>query len=237
MNDAKTLLTRYQPRQVGKPTRPSSNSAVVRFSPCGKVLAAGDFDGHVRRWHVAGDTLTPMAPLTGHHGWVQALAFDPAGKLLYAGDSWGRLVAWPFLDEEPRPVWSLDKAHDGWIRKVAVSPDGKTLATVSVRRHRPHLGRRQGHEAPRMVCRPRRAFARLPPRRQVAGLRRPQRQHRPARARNRQAVRTFDARDMYRLDRIQDVGGVRCLAFDRTGTAPGRRLHADLRRHSSREPP
>jgi hypothetical protein len=32
------------------------------------------------------------------------------------------------------------------------------------------------------------------------------------------SVREFDARSMYLYDRIQDVGGVRCLAFDRLGT-------------------
>ena len=30
-------------------------------------------------------------------------------------------------------------------------------------------------------------------------------------------VREFDARVLYRYDRIQDVGGVRCLAFDPAG--------------------
>ena len=37
MIDTKT----FQPRDVGKPTPTEQQLAVVRFSPCGKILAAG----------------------------------------------------------------------------------------------------------------------------------------------------------------------------------------------------
>ena len=67
-----------QPR-MGKATPTEQQLAVIRFSPCGKILAAGDMEGHVRRWQLTGDALAPMPPLPGLHGWVQALAFDPLG--------------------------------------------------------------------------------------------------------------------------------------------------------------
>ena len=218
MIDTKTLLTRYQPREVGKPTQPEQQLAVIRFSPCGKVLAAGDMEGNVRRWQLSGDVLTPMPPLTGSHGWVQALAFDPLGKLLYAADSWGRLVAWPFLDKEPRPAWALDKAHDGWIRKVAVSPDGKTLATCSsdgvVRTWAADKGtKRREWSAGIDVL----SLAFHPDSKSIAfgDLKGGIAQHDIETGK---PIRRFEAKEMYRLDRIQDVGGVRCLAFDRAGT-------------------
>ena len=50
-------------------------------------------------------------------------------KVLYSADSWGKLIASNYLEKDSKPVWKNDKAHDGWIRKVSLSPDGKLLAT------------------------------------------------------------------------------------------------------------
>ena len=102
---------------------------LVRWSPSGKVLAAGGFDAQVRRWSTEGDALTPLPSLTGHNGWVQALAFHPDDRRLFSADSWGRLCCWAFAEKEPKPLWQLPQAHDGWIRRLAVSPDGKTVAS------------------------------------------------------------------------------------------------------------
>lgn len=108
----------------------------LKFSPCGKYLLAGGNTGTVLRWDAsaADDAFTPLAPLTGHGAWVQALAFAPKGTLVFTGDSWGRLRAWDYSKwtadgKEPAPAWDLAAAHDGWLRDVTVSPDAKTIAT------------------------------------------------------------------------------------------------------------
>ena len=67
----------------------------------------------MHRWEVTGDSLTPMPDLTGHHGWVQALAFHPDGKRLFTADSWGRLCCWAFAEKEAKPTWAVAQAHDG----------------------------------------------------------------------------------------------------------------------------
>jgi WD40 repeat protein len=59
---------------------------------------------------------------------VRGLAFAAKEKLLFSGDYAGRLLAWPVEDDTPAAVRTIE-AHRGWVRALAVSPDGKTLAT------------------------------------------------------------------------------------------------------------
>ena len=58
--------------------------ASVAFSPNGKTLASGGFDGSVRLWDV-----TSAQPVGGsvmrHTDWVRAVAFSPDGKILASG--------------------------------------------------------------------------------------------------------------------------------------------------------
>src|SRR4051794_22459105 len=128
MNDPKNLAAHPQPKE-GKALNLDRQACIVRFSPCGKFLVAGATDATVRRFDASSPQLVPLPSLTGHNGWVQALAFHPDGKRLLTGDSWGELRCWPFAEKEPKPLWAVKAAHEGWIRGLAVSPDGATLAT------------------------------------------------------------------------------------------------------------
>lgn len=101
----------------------------ARFSPCGKFLASGAMDKVVMRWSVAENELTPLPPLNGGNGWVQSIAFHPTEKLLFVSDSWGRLSCIPYEGDAPAVRWEHAAAHDGVIRRVAVSKDGRLLAT------------------------------------------------------------------------------------------------------------
>jgi WD40 repeat protein len=96
-----------------------------RFSPCGQFVFAGAQDNSVQRWQLEGGKKTSLA---GHKSWVRALAFAAREKLLFSADYSGKLLAWPFEAETPAPVRSVD-AHKGFARALAVSPDGKLLAS------------------------------------------------------------------------------------------------------------
>jgi WD40 repeat protein len=106
----------------------------ARFSPCGQFLASGAMDRAVMRWRVADNDLLPLPPLAGSNGWVQSIAFHPAEKLLFVSDSWGRLACTPVEGDAPAVKWEQTAAHDGTIRRIAVSSDGKLLATCSADR-------------------------------------------------------------------------------------------------------
>ncbi len=198
-----------------KPIEQPRQLCIIRYSRCGKFLAAGDFEGAVQRWDASGDSPRPLPALTGHHGWVQGLAFHGDGKLLFSADSWGKLCAWSFA--EAKQAWSVERAHDGWVRQLAVSPDGKWLASCGkdglVRLWSPARGEKLKewrHEHDVLAL----AFA--PDSKSLAAgdLRGQVHQHDLATGK---VLRLYDAKEMYRLDRIQDVGGVRCLAFSPDG--------------------
>ena len=216
MDDAQTLTKRYQPKLV-KTINLDRQMTSLRYSPCGKVLAAGGFDGTVRRFDATGDELPTLSSFDGHSGWVTAIAFHPDAQRLFSVDSWGRLSAWPYTEQSPLPLFTVEHAHEGWIRGLAVSADGKTIATCGTDRRirlwsaddgslRQELS--AGDDVFALAFHPQGAL--------VSGDLHGVIKEWDVAAGT--VVREFDARSMYLYDRIQDVGGVRVLAFSRCGT-------------------
>src|SRR5262249_58845573 len=64
--------------------------------------------------------------LGAHESYVTGLVL--AGKTAVSGGYDGRLIWW---DIEARKQVRAVEAHAKWIRKVAVSPDGKKIASVA----------------------------------------------------------------------------------------------------------
>jgi WD40 repeat protein len=52
----------------------------------------------------------------------------PVPFTLVSGDYHGKLIWWQGGAAEPKPLLTIE-AHKGWVRAVAVSPDGKTVAS------------------------------------------------------------------------------------------------------------
>jgi len=118
-----------------------------RFSPDGAFLLAGGMDAKVHRWteaevetkledktkkaaeEVTQSRLewTSLEPLEGHHAWVGALGFHPKEKKVFTGDSWGQLRCSGYEGDEPDLHWTIEQAHDGWLRQLAV--DERHLVT------------------------------------------------------------------------------------------------------------
>lgn len=121
--------TAFEPTEL-KAIETDRQVCLVRYSPCGQFLFGGGYDSIIRRWDMSIDESQELDPLIGHRGWVQRIEFSPDGEKLFSVDSWGRLCAWPWRDEAASPYWSVDEAHDGWIRSLAVSSDGSLLATA-----------------------------------------------------------------------------------------------------------
>ncbi len=217
--DSKTLQQRYGPKAAGKPIKLDQQLGLVRYSPCGQFLVAGSFEAQVRRWSTAAEPMTELPPLKGHNGWVQALAFHPDGKRLFTADSWGRLCCWPFTEKEPKPLWQLPEAHNGWIRQLAVSPDGKMLASCGrdgvVRLWSPETGQKvqelTDHKEDVF------AVAFHPDGKTLVSgdLKGVIRCWDLATVK---CQRQIDAKPMFLHDRLQDVGGVRCLTFAQNGS-------------------
>lgn len=108
-------------------TVPSERQLICcRYSPDRKFLFAAGYDGQLHRWSLA-DKSHEAFP--AHRGWVEGMVLHPDGSQLFTADSWGQIHCWPVADGVLKPKWSVADAHSTWLRRIAISPDGKTLAS------------------------------------------------------------------------------------------------------------
>ena len=203
---AKTVITAAP--QVGS----------ARFSACGRFLLAGSFVGQVRRWDVSTDKSTELAPFDKHNGWVESIVSH--GDNVYSADSWGCIQAWKCGDAIDES-WTLATAHDGWCRQLAISPDGELLAScgqdgvVSIWRtdDGTNVHEIRDHNEDVFCVR----FTGDGQYLLAGDFKGHVKQWEVGTANH---VRDFDASQLHAVHRLQDCGGVRCLALD----ADGKRL-------------
>jgi WD40 repeat protein len=100
----------------------------VAFSPDGKTLAAGDWNGVTYLWNVAADSQvgTLTDPDVGGAG-IQSVAFSPNGKTLAIGDANGTTYLWDVATLTQVAALTNPAGGD---QSVAFSPDGQTLAST-----------------------------------------------------------------------------------------------------------
>jgi WD40 repeat protein len=104
--------------------RPGNIVRTVAFSPDGKLLVSGSYDGTLRNWDAAAGKL--LRTMNGHAGRIYAVAFSPDGKIAASAGEDKTVKLWE--GATGKLVRSLD-GHSGKVRAVAFAPDGSFLAT------------------------------------------------------------------------------------------------------------
>ncbi|MBY0232509.1 MAG: hypothetical protein K2W96_24790 [Gemmataceae bacterium] len=184
-----------------------------RWSPDGAAVAASAQDNSVLLWSA---DLKAKTVLGGHKSWVRAISF--AGDLLLTADWTGRIIARTWRGT-PGERWSV-AAHKGWCRALALSPDGKTLASCGNDHlvklwslpDGKHLSTLEGHESHtyNVAFHPSgKALASADLKGNVKHWALPDGTEK----------RTLDAKILHKYDAGfgADIGGVRSMAFDAAG--------------------
>lgn len=211
MIETPELLKKYQPKQF-KVLDADPQVSSARFSPCGKLLVAGGYDARVKRWNFATEDFAELPALAGHHGWIEGIAFHE--DCLFTADSWGKIICWTDIHaEQPSQKWSHDQGHDGWIRTLAISPDGKHIASCAIDRKVKIWTTGDGQLQHEITVKEDPLVVRFHPDGtlllgdakgivhwlKIDGS----------------EIRKFDAGVLFTLSRLQDCGGVQCLALDK----------------------
>lgn len=114
------------------PTAPRNQVTSVTFSPDGRRVAAGSYDGKVRIWAVptatsgapppllANDALALVDPTAPPDTFVMSVAFSRDGEQIAAAGWDGRIRRWN-VSGVPTPLKSLE-GHQGVVASVAHSP-------------------------------------------------------------------------------------------------------------------
>jgi hypothetical protein len=112
--------------EVGALRGHTDRVASIAFSPDGRRLLSGSFDGTMRLWDVA--SAEQLDCFQRHTGWVTCVAFCPDGHRAIAG-----CYDWSIR------LWDLDtgqelhcfEGHRGPVTSLAVSPDGRSFLSGS----------------------------------------------------------------------------------------------------------
>jgi len=97
----------------------------LAFSPDGALLFSGSEDGTVRIWRVSDGQELP-GPLFSGSGPVNDVLLSPDGGTLYVASDTASIGIW---DLETKAETAKLAGHTGAVLAMAVSPDGRTLAS------------------------------------------------------------------------------------------------------------
>ena len=100
--------------------------ASVAFSPDGRLLAAGDWDGSIALWPLGssapGQVAVPLHSFSGHESWVTTLDFSQQGDHFASGSRDGTVRVW---DHRKRACLRVLRGHTTEVFAVRFTSDGR----------------------------------------------------------------------------------------------------------------
>ena len=107
------------------PDHPSKFCSTA-FSSDGELIATG-CDGRIRIWHARSQRL--LAAMGEQHDDVRSLCFSSDDNMLIAASGNAEVRRWDVTDPENPHSLSPLRGHTAFVCQIALSPDGKTLAS------------------------------------------------------------------------------------------------------------
>jgi WD40 repeat protein len=118
-------------KDLSKLTFASNSGKVnsVAFSPDGRTIASGSYNGFVQLSDVAsGNQMRFFYASNSKYGWIGSVAFSPDGKIIASGGSDKFFKLW---DAASGKLMATFTGHSNAVSSLAFSPDGKTIASGS----------------------------------------------------------------------------------------------------------
>lgn len=96
------------------------------FTPDGKVLLTGGFDGRLIWWEAEAAEAKPIRTVEAHKGWLRAMCVSPDGKMVATCGNDNQVKIW---STESGELLRELPGHEKHVYNVAWSPDGTTLVS------------------------------------------------------------------------------------------------------------
>ena len=105
----------------------------MSYSPDGKILATGHYDGTIQLWYVPTNELSEtLTPNPGFRREVRSLSFSPDGNILAAGIGNGTIELWNTNPGGLKILEGHNETIDNPVEmRVSFSNDSRTLASTS----------------------------------------------------------------------------------------------------------
>ena len=97
------------------------------WSPDGRAIAIGQWDGKLAFWGGVSDKVLKSAAATNARSDVNGLAWSPDGRMLATAQQDGKVRIW---NPETAEILRTLEGHTGWSRGLAWRPDGTMLAST-----------------------------------------------------------------------------------------------------------
>lgn len=122
-----TTWSLHTEEQVFGPVSTEERISCLRYSPDGKHIISGLFDGQMKIWRIESDQVAGEQLTDGHTGYIWEVIFSPDGRFFCSAS-----------DDETLRLWSVKRRKVLYVATISIkaggieyTPDGRYIVTAS----------------------------------------------------------------------------------------------------------